>query len=60
VLRDEALAERLSINQTPVFILLAAGQQPISANLRTLPRLLNSPVIAAKLVGQTSVRAAPH
>jgi len=49
VLRDEALAERLGINQTPTFILLVAGQQPISANPRTLPHLLNSPVVQSAL-----------
>ncbi|MDP3071743.1 MAG: DsbA family protein [Opitutaceae bacterium] len=49
VLRDEELAERLGINQTPTFVLLVAGQQPISGNQRTLPRLLNSPVVQSKL-----------
>jgi hypothetical protein len=49
VFRDEALAERLGINQTPTFILLVAGQHPISANPRTLPRLLNSLVVQSAL-----------
>jgi hypothetical protein len=48
-LRDEELTERLGINQTPTFILLVAGQQPISANQRALPRLLNSPVVLTRL-----------
>jgi protein-disulfide isomerase len=42
VLRDEGLAGRLQINQTPTFIVLARGRPPVSANQRILARLLNS------------------
>jgi protein-disulfide isomerase/uncharacterized membrane protein len=51
VLRDEQLAEKLGINATPTFIVLVDGQHPISANQRTLPRLLNSPVVLSSVLG---------
>lgn len=58
VLDDEHLAERLGTTATPTFILLVSGQEPISANQRTLPRLLNSPQVLAWLgqVAQASQR----
>jgi protein-disulfide isomerase len=45
VLSDMDLARQLGIYTTPTFILLIEGQEPISANLRTLQRLLNLPVV---------------
>lgn len=51
VLRDEALAARLGISQTPVFIIMVAGRPPVSASQRTLPRLLNSGLVQSKLAG---------
>jgi protein-disulfide isomerase len=55
VLRDEQLAGKLGINATPTFILLVDGQHPISANQRTLPRLLNSPVVQSKLMAASAL-----
>jgi protein-disulfide isomerase len=49
VRRDMALADQLGLDATPAFILFVAGQQPISANPRTLPSLLNSSVVRAKM-----------
>jgi protein-disulfide isomerase len=49
VQRDIALAERLGIRATPTFVLLVQDQLPISAGERTLPMLLNSPVVQSKL-----------
>jgi protein-disulfide isomerase len=57
VLRDEALAEELGIHQTPTFIVLIAGQQPISATQRTLSQLLNSPLVMS-LVAEAAANAA--
>jgi hypothetical protein len=46
---DKTFAEGLGIHSTPTFILFVAGQQPISANQRTLPNLLNSATVQALL-----------
>jgi uncharacterized membrane protein len=51
VLHDEELADRLGINQTPTFIVLVSGKPPISANQRTLGRILNSPEVQSRLAG---------
>jgi protein-disulfide isomerase len=40
---DVALAERLGVTATPTFIVLAGSYAPVSANTRTLEKLLNSP-----------------
>jgi protein-disulfide isomerase len=58
VLRDEKLAERLNINQTPTFIVLLDGHQPISANQRTLTRLLNSPEVQSRLAHAAAAASA--
>lgn len=42
VWRDVDLAERLGVDSTPTFLVLVAGRPPVSANLRTLPRVLNA------------------
>lgn len=42
-LADVALAERLGVTATPTFIVLAGGYAPVSANARTLEKLLNPP-----------------
>jgi len=49
VVRDETLAEQLGINQTPTFVLLVSGNQPVSANQRTLVRILNSAEVQSQL-----------
>ena len=49
VMQDESLADRLGINQTPTFIVIVNGHQPISANQRTLPRFLNAPEVTSHL-----------
>jgi protein-disulfide isomerase len=49
VQRDEALAKRLGIEATPVFIVLIRGHHSISANQRTLPRILNSAEVQSML-----------
>jgi hypothetical protein len=48
-LRDEDLASRLGIHQTPTFIVLIANHPPISATQRSLPRILNSSVALTEL-----------
>jgi uncharacterized membrane protein/predicted DsbA family dithiol-disulfide isomerase len=57
VLRDENLAERLQIQQTPTFVVLLDGHQPISANQRTLTRLLSSPEVQSRLVKAAAASA---
>jgi protein-disulfide isomerase len=47
---DMALAERLGVHATPTFIVLVEGQPAISASERSLPVILNSPVVQAKLL----------
>ncbi|GAA4452985.1 hypothetical protein GCM10023156_23220 [Novipirellula rosea] len=49
VWQDIELAERLGIDATPTFIVMFEGHELISANLRILPRILNSPIVLAKL-----------
>jgi protein-disulfide isomerase/uncharacterized membrane protein len=51
---DKTFAEGLGIHSTPTFILFVAGQQPISANQRTLPKLLNSPTVQSLLSAKQS------
>ena len=47
--RDLALAERLGIHGTPAFVVLVEGERPVSAGLRTLPRLLDAPLVQGLL-----------
>jgi uncharacterized membrane protein len=54
VLRDMELAEEIGINSTPTFIVLLADHEPISANQRTLGRLLNSPQAQSMLARAAS------
>jgi protein-disulfide isomerase len=59
--RDKALAERLGIDATPTFLVLAGDHPPVSANQRTLPRVLNAPEVVARLAaaeGRTGARGA--
>jgi protein-disulfide isomerase/uncharacterized membrane protein len=54
VLRDEAFAERLGVDATPTFLVLAAGRPAVSANSRTLAGVLNSPAVQAALLRTAS------
>lgn len=49
VRRDIALAEQLEINATPSFILQVSTHAPISANQRTISRILNSTEVVSLL-----------
>ena len=47
VRRDTALAERLGVHSTPTFVLVIGHNPPVSANHRSLARILNSPAVKA-------------
>jgi hypothetical protein len=57
VRRDMDLADRLGVSATPTFIVLVAGQRPISATARTLPRLLNAPAVLSLLAAERRAAA---
>lgn len=50
VWNDVALADRLGVESTPTFIVLLDGKPPVSATMRTLPRILNAPEVASRLM----------
>jgi protein-disulfide isomerase/uncharacterized membrane protein len=52
VQRDIALAAQLGINSTPTFIVQVGAHAPLSATLRSLPQLLNSPAVVSVLAGE--------
>ena len=52
VYRDIHFAEGLGINSTPTFIVLLDGRSPTSASLRTLPKILNSPLVQSRLAAK--------
>jgi uncharacterized membrane protein len=47
VRRDTALANRLGVHSTPTFVLIIGHNPPVSANHRSLARILNSPAVKA-------------
>jgi predicted DsbA family dithiol-disulfide isomerase/uncharacterized membrane protein len=47
VRRDAALAERLGVHSTPTFVLIIGHNPPVSANHRSLVRILNSRAVQA-------------
>jgi uncharacterized membrane protein len=47
VRRDTALAERLGVHSTPTFVLIIGHNPPVSANHRSLARILNSRAVQA-------------
>jgi predicted DsbA family dithiol-disulfide isomerase len=57
--KEKAFAEKLGINSTPTYILLVEGYAPVSANPRTLPRLLSSKTISLVLAGANVTKGAP-
>jgi protein-disulfide isomerase len=59
VQRDMDLADKLGVNSTPTFIVMLQGHPPLSANQRTLPKILNSePVIVRLLQAAAANKAA--
>lgn len=58
VQEDMALAERLGVSATPTFLVLVKGHPPVSANQRTLPLILNSPVVLQRLLKSAAQKAA--
>jgi hypothetical protein len=50
VLRDVDFAAELGVNATPTFIVLIGDDPPISANQRTLARILDSPRVRTLLI----------
>jgi len=59
VRRDTALAERLGVHSTPTFVLIIGHDPPISANHRSLARILNSPAVKALFAHQGEPGEAP-
>ncbi len=49
VWEDVHMADRLGVTATPTFVLFLEGHPTLSANQRTLPLVLNSPAVLAKL-----------
>jgi protein-disulfide isomerase len=47
VWRDQMFAESIGIHATPTFIVIVEGHPPLSANLGTLPKLLNQAIAIA-------------
>jgi uncharacterized membrane protein/predicted DsbA family dithiol-disulfide isomerase len=54
VLRDVDFADELGINSTPTFVVMIGDNSPISANQRTLPRILNSLGVQVVLISRAS------
>jgi protein-disulfide isomerase len=50
VLRDRDFAEELGIHATPTFVVIVGDDPPISANQRTLSRILDSPRVQSLLI----------
>lgn len=55
VQRDMDLADRLGVTATPTFLVLVGNRPPISASQRSLPRILNSPLVLSALAARNDV-----
>src|SRR5205814_9007627 len=60
VRRDTALAERLSVHSTPIFVLFIGYNPPVSANHRSLATILNSPAVQALFAHESEQGEAPR
>ena len=60
VRRDIALAQRLGVHSTPTFVLIIGHDPPVSANHRSLVRILNSPAVKALFAHEGEPAEAPR
>lgn len=60
VRRDTALAERLGVHSTPMFVLVIGHNAPVSANHRSLATILNSPAVQALFAHEGETGEAPR